>query len=435
MNWIFPDNCSHLKDTISIQHQAKMRIKEMWARRARNDKIAEPRKKRFKIRTAINVTMGIVIFLLFGFEYRYMMTISVPPTSIESSPSRNLRLENPVPSRHGFVQRKDLRTDRLHESDAFLKGIHLVERKEYSSHPRVLSLNDEGHRENSLRTIVDISSQSRLPSQTNTTVAALGSASCCSEEPDYFVRDFERPFLEQCDPMIKPIVHSNCNSLHEIKMESDITLIATSGSWRTTWKVDSDSAVLKMLNYDRDFDHQSMQAHAMDSVVMDELTSSPYTVNEYGFCSQSVLTEWAPTGGRDHVKSYDIKTRARLKIARDLARGLADLQSLRHLHSYSNMNRTSVFAHNDINIANTVFVNGMVKWNDFNIGVLLRTEIDNPTKACGSPVLFKGDMWRSPEEIRNTSYVQVEQSDVYGLGNVLYQVMTRHQPWYVDICG
>jgi serine/threonine protein kinase len=165
------------------------------------------------------------------------------------------------------------------------------------------------------------------------------------------------------------------------------------------------------------------------------LTSSPYTVNEYGFCSQSVLTEWAPTGGRDHVKSYDIKSRERLKIARDLARGLADLQSLRHLHSYSDINRTSVFAHNDINIANTVFVNGMVKWNDFNIGVLLRTEIHNSAKACGSPVLFKADMWRSPEEVRNTSYVQVEQSDVYGLGNVLYQVMTRHQPWYVDICA
>jgi hypothetical protein len=88
-----------------------------------------------------------------------------------------------------------------------------------------------------------------------------------------------------------------------------------------------------------------------------------------------------------------------------------------------------VFAHNDINIANTVFVGGKVKWNDFNIGVLLRTEKQNKEKLCGSPVLFKGDLWRSPEEIRNASYVQVEQSDMYGFGNVLYQVMSRHQPW------
>ena len=38
-------------------------------------------------------------------------------------------------------------------------------------------------------------------------------------------------------------------------------------------------------------------------------------------------------------------------------------------------------------------------------------------------------MWRSPEEISNKSYVEPHQSDVYSLGNILYQVMTRHQPW------
>lgn len=38
-------------------------------------------------------------------------------------------------------------------------------------------------------------------------------------------------------------------------------------------------------------------------------------------------------------------------------------------------------------------------------------------------------MWRSPEEIFNKSYVKPQESDVYSFGNVLYQVMTRHQPW------
>jgi serine/threonine protein kinase len=184
-----------------------------------------------------------------------------------------------------------------------------------------------------------------------------------------------------------------------------------------------------MLNYDRSFDEKSVYAHAVDAMVMDQLTSSPYTVNEYGFCGQSVLTEWASMSGRDHVKSYDVKNRARLKMARDLARGLADLQAFHHLHSYQTTNRTALFAHNDINIANTIYVNGMVKWNDFNIGIFLRNEKNNMTQACGSPVWFKGDLWRSPEEVKNLSYVEVEQADVYGFGNVLYQVMTRHQPW------
>ena len=37
------------------------------------------------------------------------------------------------------------------------------------------------------------------------------------------------------------------------------------------------------------------------------------------------MTEMANTSGRDYVKRYDIRTRERLKIARDLARGKRDL--------------------------------------------------------------------------------------------------------------
>eukprot|EP00980_Cylindrotheca_fusiformis_P027411 scaffold20339_cov128-Cylindrotheca_fusiformis.AAC.11 len=388
-------------------------LKRMRTFKARNEikRCLKPRKKRrFKVATAINVAMSTGMFLLFSFEYKYMMAVSYPPVLIEPPATRNLRIDDKIAFRTGFVPRKDLRTDQLHEKDVFLKGIHREERKEYTSHPRVLAL--YGETENELLTTSDDLSRYRLPEHINSTVPILGNYSCCSQEPDYYIKDFERPFLEQCEPMINPSVHPNCNALHELDLESDITLIATSGSWRTTWKVDADSAVLKMLNYERTFDQESMQAHAMDSMVMDQLTSSPYTVNEYGFCSQSVLTEWAPIGGRDHVKSYDIRNRERLKIARDLARGLADIQSLRHLHSYSEINRTSIFAHNDINIANTVFVDGKVKWNDFNIGVLLRNEKLNASMPCGAPVLFKGDMWRSPEEILNTSYVDTELSDV-----------------------
>lgn len=410
---------------LSFQPLANMQMFRMRTRRAVNEFGSKQRRNRgFKIRTAINVTMGLAVIFLFGFDYRYMMTAPGPSDSLQSSGSRNLRHEKPAPTRYGFVQRQDLRTDRLHETDPFLQEVHLVERKTYSSHPRVISLG--GHLGTTIRSTVEGFGKSR---KLNATALALGNASCCSRDPQYFVRDFERPFLEQCDPMIRPTVHPSCNALHELEMESDITLIATSGSWRTTWKVEADNVVLKMLNYNREFDEQSMQAHAIDSIAMDRLTSSPYTVNEFGFCSQSVLTEWAPTGGRDHVKSYDVRNRARLKIARDLARGLADVQSLQHLHAYSDINRTSVFAHNDINIANTVFVDGMVKWNDFNIGIPLRNDRHNSSHPCGAPVLFHGDMWRSPEEVMNTTYVQVEQSDVYGFGNVLYQIMTRHQPW------
>jgi len=187
-----------------------------------------------------------------------------------------------------------------------------------------------------------------------------------------------------------------------------------------------------------------------------------------------------------------------MKVARDLARGLSDIQALRALPHVAMVTDTSnssvargydvdsrdekaaiVFAHNDITIANTVMVSGKIKWNDFNIGVFMRKKridskpdllndatsnsrhqsppnprskngnsdahetnalvplfkaftdqnIDYNQHLCPAPVKFRSDMWRSPEEIRNTSYVQMTLSDMYGLGNILYQTMTRHQPW------
>lgn len=349
------------------------------------------------------------------------------------------------------------------------------------------------------------------------------------------VLPFERPYLKECEPVVQTTVHPTCNSLHEYSLQSTtIALLSTKGSWRSAWKVlesnrqkynhsgmivstsnetktststtstEPAAVVLKLLHLKRHFDAESYQAHATDVVVMDRLTASPYVVNAYGFCGQSVVTEYAPSPGRDHIKSYELRNRARLKLARDLARGLADIQALeplpwkktdellretmsirgnnvtdlqqqnssiitreqhqwqkeqQQLHesqlAYELQRRPPVFAHNDINIANTVLVAGRVKWNDFNIGAFLRkpkvgracpttifaipntndtfsTQAASTTLAtdlCPGPVKYRSDLWRSPEEIRNTSYVHLHMSDIYGFANILYQTMTRHQPW------
>lgn len=298
--------------------------------------------------------------------------------------------------------------------------------------------------------------------------------------------------------VVQPAVHPTCNPLHELQLDQgDITLISMKGSWRSVWKVfierrpvgarktaknetpinttlllnvttDKDVLmtssivdasqsvlVLKMLHFHRTFDIQSFEAHATDIMVMDRLTASSYVVNAYGFCGQSVLTEYATSTGRDYVKRYDVRNSERLRVARDLAFGLADIQALRPFKVRNITNFVPLFAHNDINIANTVMVNGRMKWNDFNIGERLRRkrkEIDQnatitsfagnssfvpfasissrPTdEVCPAPVKFESHLWRSPEEIRNNSYVRSDLSDMYGFGNVLYQIMTRHQPW------
>jgi serine/threonine protein kinase len=158
---------------------------------------------------------------------------------------------------------------------------------------------------------------------------------------------------------------------------------------------------------------------------MERLTSSPYIVNEFGFCGESVLTEYAPHSGRDFIKNKKLRTWERLQIAHDLAAALSDMHSIDYPHATN-----ATLTHNDINIANVIQGDhGRIKFNDFNIGVRMRW---NQTKPCGYPVHFFAPLWRSPEEIlaTNTSvYVHPEKSDIYGLGNLLFQVLTTHQPW------
>lgn len=217
--------------------------------------------------------------------------------------------------------------------------------------------------------------------------------------------------------------HPTCNQLHELDTD-DVSLLSMTGSWRSTWKLTSDvneTLVLKMLQLDRDFDHQSYSYHQTDAMALERLTSSRFVVTSYGYCGQSILVEWAPNDARAVLKDTSIGSMERLRMSRDLARGL------NHIHSIdNNFARNATLCHNDINAANIINVNKQtLKFNDFNIAVPLKW---NHTKPCGYPVRFRGDLWRSPEEVRNETYVS-EKTDIYALGNVLFQVLTRHQPW------
>eukprot|EP00957_Ditylum_brightwellii_P082215 6251573-Ditylum_brightwellii.AAC.1 len=55
--------------------------------------------------------------------------------------------------------------------------------------------------------------------------------------------EFKRPFYNNCDSVLTPlpIVHSTCNSIHEISLsasETNSALLSMKGSWRSVWKVD-----------------------------------------------------------------------------------------------------------------------------------------------------------------------------------------------------
>ena len=113
--------------------------------------------------------------------------------------------------------------------------------------------------------------------------------SCSENDPnDYMLRDFERRFYEDCQPVVHVHANPNCNAIHEISLYSDIDLLSTKGSWRSVWRIEHHDAVIKLLSLSRNFDKMSTDLHAVDAIVMDRLTASPYVVNAYGYCSQSV---------------------------------------------------------------------------------------------------------------------------------------------------
>ena len=320
------------------------------------------------------------------------------------------------------------------------------------------------------------------------TVQPLATAPClyCQKEPDDYIWPIERRYYDECKPMADWQTHfyPTCNLFHEIslgdaaifnnmtngntttteatiatigtgvnstttktttKMSSiapsvapqqqrtqtdTLELLSMSGSWRSAWKrtskaIDDETVVLKLLKFTtRDFDHESLEHHRIDATVMERLTHSPYIISAYGYCGQSVMTEYASGTAREHTKNKHLNSRERLKMGRDLARAVAQLHSMDYPNSTN-----ATFAHNDINIANAVQVNGnIIKLNDFNIGMTLRWNHTH-NKPCGIPVRFEAPLWKSPEENANSSYVDAAQADVYGLGNLLFQVLTTRQPW------
>mmetsp|Transcript_18682 Transcript_18682/g.21006 ORF Transcript_18682/g.21006 Transcript_18682/m.21006 type:complete len:241 (+) Transcript_18682:1-723(+) len=154
---------------------------------------------------------------------------------------------------------------------------------------------------------------------------------------------------------------------------------------------------------------------------MERLTSSPHVINVFGFCGHSVLTEFAD-GKRvgqlaDKAKKVPL---SRLKIALDIASGLADVHGI-------DGDGNATFAHLDINPANVVSIGGTLKLNDFNIGQnLLWNTTSN--KQCGfSNAQYPNPQWRSPEEAKEE--MLTEKVDVFSMGHIFFRLICGHEPW------
>ena len=154
---------------------------------------------------------------------------------------------------------------------------------------------------------------------------------------------------------------------------------------------------------------------------MERLTASPHVIDVFGFCGHTVMTEFADGKRLGQLADKASETPLeRLRIARDIAHGLADVHGI-------DGDGNVTFVHLDINPANVVSIGGRLKLNDFNIGIPRKWNTTS-NQPCGFPTQYPNPQWRSPEEARNEGNL-TEKVDIFSFGHILFRLICGHEPW------
>lgn len=172
---------------------------------------------------------------------------------------------------------------------------------------------------------------------------------------------------------------------------------------------------------EHNFEEAHFEHDRIDAVAMERLTSSPHVIDVFGFCGHTVMTEFAD--GKRLGQLADMakkKPLERLRIARDISEGLADVHGI-------DGDGNVTFVHLDINPANVVSIGGRLKLNDFNIGIPRKWNTTSNT-ACGFPTQYPNPQWRSPEEARGEQNL-TEKVDIFSFGHILFRLISGHEPW------
>ena len=225
------------------------------------------------------------------------------------------------------------------------------------------------------------------------------------------------------------------------------------GWFRAAWRLDqwppghvseddedssgTETVILKMLRPERDFTAEFYELHRIDAVAMEQLTSSQFVLNVYGYCGQSALNEFAnfKIPELSSLEKFDRQLRGKkhpridrmkLKLAVSVATGVADMHELSA--DLVGDNRPAI-VHYDLNPRNVAIVKGgLPKLNDFNVAHFLKW---NPrtNETCGFEGRLHEPWWRAPEEVsRNGTGPLTSAIDVYSLGNLLFHILTTHSP-------
>jgi hypothetical protein len=251
-----------------------------------------------------------------------------------------------------------------------------------------------------------------------------------SDDEEWIYRRHPEPYVDQsmCEPMQawQRIIHPSCNVFHEVDIVFDDVEFLGSGGWRIAWKL-FDSFILKTLRWDKqNFDALTFGRHNIDAIISEHLTSSPFVMDIYGFCGQSVLNEFAQGSLTAKVLDrgdYPLTSFQKLRLSLDIAIGIANL------HDISGNNNNASITHNDLKPNNIVLVNGRAKLNDFNDGELLQWNQTSQSQ-CGfrrNPV-ENWARYRAPEQAREGELLS-EKVDVFALGSMLVYILTGQEPF------
>jgi serine/threonine protein kinase len=240
----------------------------------------------------------------------------------------------------------------------------------------------------------------------------------------------------------------NCNDVHEIDLASirnrqkttnETIGVLNHGMWRTVWAVDprqdatAELQALKVIKSEHEVDDRNFDRHRRDALVMERLTSSPNIVDIYGFCGNTVLTEFISQTLEDVVKqddeededivavaeTYPTRTtpEGRLRLALDVARGIEAIHSI----------PGGPIIHADIQSQQfLVTPDGTVKLNDFNRCRFMPSRNITGEK-CPIRIPQAPGKDRAPEEYKEEELD--EKMDVYSVANVLFNIMTGEMPW------
>mmetsp|Transcript_20399 Transcript_20399/g.30054 ORF Transcript_20399/g.30054 Transcript_20399/m.30054 type:complete len:438 (-) Transcript_20399:534-1847(-) len=220
----------------------------------------------------------------------------------------------------------------------------------------------------------------------------------------------------------------NCNNIHESDFLSYTHVNA--GGWRDVWKAEDfnrDPYVVKSLIFqeDTEFRFRDAERHRRDANAYSMLHSSKHTMNIYGYCVNTATFDYSAGGDLEKMLGNDrLGNDHKLKYAWQFAKALSDV------HSVGNIHDSAAISHADLSASQYLWFDGMFKLNDFNRARFIRWNTVKQ-EACPFYISYNPGLFRSPEEYREDSPL-TEKIDVYSLGNIFWQLLTKSEDLFPD---